>query len=38
MRAIPDRSNANLYDVIMTSLQGAIKRSYEGFMYFLIKY
>ena len=33
-----DRSKANLYEVIMTSLQGAIKWSYEGIRYFLIKY
>ena len=37
MRAIPDRSKAYLYEVSMTSLQGAIKWSHEGFRYFLIK-
>ena len=35
---IPDRSKANIYEVIMTSLQGAIKWSDEGSRYFLIKY
>ena len=36
-----DISKANLYEVITTSLpggMGAIKRSHEGFTYFLIKY
>ena len=32
----PDTSKANLYEVIMTSLQEAIKGSHEGFKYFLI--
>ena len=34
----PDRSKANLYEVVMTSLLGAIKWSHEGFRYFLIQY
>ena len=33
-----DHPTTNLYKVIMTSLQGAIKLSHEGFRYFLIKY
>ena len=37
LRAIPDRSKAYLYGVIMTSLQGVINWSHERFMYFLIK-
>ena len=28
----------NLYEVFMTSLQGAKKWSHEGFRYFLMKY
>ena len=35
---IPVRSKANLYEVIMNSLQGAAKWSREGFKCFLIKY
>ena len=36
--AFPDRSKANLYEVIMTSLQVAKKWSHEGSRYFFIKY
>ena len=35
---ILDRSKASLYEVIMTSLQGAIMWSHEGIRYFLIKH
>ena len=32
------KTNANLNEVIMTSLHGVIKWSHDGFSYFLIKY
>ena len=32
LRAISDRSKANLYEMIMISIQGAIKLSNEGLM------
>ena len=38
IKAIPDRSMANLYGVIMISLQGVKKWSQKGFLYFLINY
>ena len=37
MMNLPDRSKANHYEVVMTSLEGAIKWYHEGFMYFMIK-
>ena len=36
--AMPGRSKAKLYKLILSSLQGAIWWSHEGFRYFLIKY
>ena len=35
---ILDGSNANLYEVIMTSLQGAINVSHEGFLLLFFQY
>ena len=35
---MPGRSKDNIYEVMVCSMQGVIKRSQEEFMYFLMKY